>query len=141
MSPRWISKDGEWHPAKEHVVLPHLSGTDKEVYDGPDRAALLVLFQEKVDHLGSNFKHDPDLLMRVKSLGYENIEQYCKEVGYDEKKAEEDFKEKAVKVESHEIEKRVKMVETLGGGIDSTGQGQDTIGGFGEEKLNPLNKK
>jgi len=134
MSPRWVSKGGEWHPAKEHVVLPHLAGTDKEVYDGPDRAALYVLFQEKVDHLGQNFKHDVDLLNRIKQLGYKDIKDYCKIIGYDEEKAEKDFQEKASQVKSHEIEEKVKAIERLGGGADLSGGGADKYGGFGKPK-------
>ena len=129
--PSWISKGGEWHPAKEHAVLPHLSGTDKEVYDGPDRAALFVLFQEKQESLGQSFRHDPDLLNRIKQLGYKDIDDYCKSVGYDEEKAEKDFQEKATKVTKHEIEKRVEAINTPGGGMDTSGGGLDKPGGFG----------
>jgi glycerol-3-phosphate O-acyltransferase len=131
---RWVSKGGEWHPAKEHAVLPHLAGTDKEIYDGPDRAALYELFQQKVEHLGQNFKHDVDLLNRIKQLGYKDMKEYCKAVGYDEEKAEKDFQEKAAQVKSHEIEAKIKAIETLGGGADLSGGGADKYGGFGKPK-------
>jgi len=80
--PTWISKNGEWYPAKEHAVLPHLAGTSKEIYDGPDRAALLALWIESgrpedakrcMDHLGSNFKSDPDFINRVRQLGFKDV--------------------------------------------------------------------
>jgi len=129
--PRWVSKGGKWYPAKEHVVLPHLAGTDKEVYDGPDRAALFELFQQKVEHLGMDFRHDPELLNRIKNLGYENIDDYCKSVGFDEEKMNKEFEEKAAVIKSHEIEKRVEAINTPGGGIDTSGGGQDKTGGVG----------
>ena len=57
-----------WHPAKEHVVLPHLAGTKNEVYDGPDRAALLELFKQKVETLGQDFRTNPEFLQAIRIL-------------------------------------------------------------------------
>lgn len=134
----WISKGGKWYPAKEHAVLPHLAGTDKEIYDGPDRAALYELYEQKVEYLGIDFKHDPDLLNRVKQLGYKDIDEYAKVHGYDEIKADEEFKAKAAIVAQKEITKRVEEIKNVGGGIDTTGSGKDIIGGFGDEHMRPL---
>jgi len=132
--PRFVSKDGKWYPAKEHAVLPHLAGTDKEVYDGPDRAALFVLFQEKVDHLGQDFRHDIELINRVRQLGYKDVNAYAKADGYDKEKAHKELEEKGEVVSKHEIEEKVKGVEVLGGGKDFSGQGNDKYGGFGKPK-------
>ncbi len=139
--PNWVSKDGKWFPAKEHVVLPHMSGkvdpkTGKslEVYDGPDRAALFELFKQKVEHLGMDFRDDVELITRVKQLGYKSVDEYAKVMGYDPEKATKNFEEKASKVNLHELPKKVKEIEILGGGKDFAGQGQDRKGGFGLPK-------
>ena len=134
MSPRWVSKDGVWHPAKEHVVLPHLAGTKNEVYDGPDRAALFELYKVKKETLGHDFRKDADLINRVRQLGYESVDEYAKAMGYDQEKVEQEFKEKASSVTKHELPKRVEAIKTLGGGKDFAGQGEDRYGGFGKPK-------
>lgn len=125
--PTWISKGGEWHPAKEHAVLPHLVGTSKEVYDGPDRAALLALWQESgkpedakrcMTHLGSNFKNDPDFVNRVRQLGFDNVAKYLEFIGYDEKAEMAKADAAMVTVKSHEVLKRAKAIENDGGGVE-----------------------
>jgi hypothetical protein len=125
--PTYISKGGEWYPAHEHVVLPHLTGTSREVYDGPDRAALYALWVESgkpedakrcLDHLGSNFKNDPDFVNRVRQLGFTSVDEYLKFVGYDEKAAMAEAEKKITTVKSHEIVKRAKAVENDGGGVE-----------------------
>ena len=76
--PSYVSKDGVWYPAKEHVVLPHLTGTPNEVYDGPDRAAEFELAQTfgidedgkpKETTFGMDFRTDPELINRARQLG------------------------------------------------------------------------
>jgi hypothetical protein len=125
--PTFISKQGEWYPAKEHAVLPHLSGTPREVYDGPDRAALLLLWQESgkpedakrcMDHLGIHFKNDPDFVNRVRQMGFDSVDKYLAFIGYDEKEAGKLAEENLVRVKSHEILKRAKAVDTEGGGVE-----------------------
>ena len=149
--PRYISLRGVCYPAKEKVGLTNITkevkkitrpdGTIQEVqpgepfiYEGPDRAALYELWQIKADTLGMDFKRDPDLLMRVKGLGYANLDDYLKEIGWDDAKAEEIFKKNATEIKSHEIEKRADEIKALGGGKDFAGNGQDMYGGFGEPK-------
>lgn len=125
--PTWISKGGEWFPAKEHAVLPHLAGTAKEIYDGPDRAALLALWQESgkpedakrcLTHLGQNFKSDPDFVNRVRQLGFESVDKYLAFIGYDEKAANAEAERNLVTVKSHEVLKRAKAIEVDGGGVE-----------------------
>jgi hypothetical protein len=125
--PTFISKGGEWYPAKEHAVLPHLSGTDREIYDGPDRAALLMLWQESgkpedalkcMTFLGSNFKSDPDFINRVRQLGFDNVDKYLAFIGYDEKKANAQAEKNMVTVTSHQVLKRAKAIENDGGGVE-----------------------
>jgi hypothetical protein len=132
--PRFISKDGVWHPAKEHAVLPHLAGTENEVYDGPDRAALFELYKQKVNTLGVDFRQDPELINRTRQLGYESVDDYAKAMGYDKEAVEKNFEEKAAQVTKHELPDRVESIKTLGGGRDFAGQGEDAYGGFGKPK-------
>ena len=141
--PTFISKDGVWHPAKEKVGLVNLSGKTKTVngikikpgdpyiYEGPDRASLFRLYEEKTETLGMNFKQDPEFINRVRQLGF-TMEDYLQSVGYDEAKVEAEFKKKAAVVTKHEIGQQVKAIETLGGGVDTSGIGKNRYGGFGE---------
>ena len=135
--PRYISKDGEWYPAKEKVSLIDHVGTDGRapgepyIYEGPDRAALFELFRAGVEKFGINFMHDPELKHRVQSLGFKSVKAYAKAVGYDPEKAKEEFEKKAAVVSKHELPKKVEAIRKLGGGVDTSGGGQDRYGGFG----------
>jgi hypothetical protein len=145
--PNYVSLDGEWYPAKEKVSLKNitdepkkivkLDGTeeivqpgDPYIYEGPDRAALFELYKAGVEKFGIDFHHDPELLNRIKQLGFKNVDEYAKSMGYDKKKVQEEFEKKASVVNKYELPKRVKAIETMGGGIDFAGQGQDRPGGF-----------
>ena len=146
MCPNYISVDGEFHPAKERVALKNLSGTMKEVdgkeikpgedyiYEGSDRAALFELYKAGVEKFGINFHHDAELLHRVKQLGFKDVNEYCKAVGYNKEKVKQEAEEKTAKVTLHDLPAKVKAIEKLGGGIDTSGGGQDKYGGFGEPK-------
>jgi len=144
--PSYVSDGGVWHPAKEHVVLPHLAGTDKEVYDGPDRAAELELAaahgvdedgKPKVTTFGMNFRKDPDFINRVRQLGYKSMDEYLADIGYDEAEVEKRFQAKAAMIVKHAPTPRAKEKAMLGGGIDTSGKGADLIGGFGDERERP----
>ena len=139
--PTYISVEGKWKPAQEHVVLPHLSGTDKEVYDGPDRAAEFALFEAKEKEFGIDFRLDSDFLQRVKQLGFKDLNDYLDFIGYDSEKAKKTAEANLAKVNMHTPPERHEAVEPLGGGKDFTGQGNDVIGGFGEEKLRKRGEK
>jgi hypothetical protein len=133
--PNYVSKDGVWYPAKEKVGLVKKDGTPY-VYSGEDRAALYELWQQKVETLGIDFRHDPDLLSRIKSLGFNDIDDYLKSIGYDKEAVEKNFKKNAAVVNKHELPARIAAIETMGGGTDTSGQGNDIPGGFGEpEKI------
>ena len=150
--PRFISKDGVWHPEKEKIALKNISDEtivnpstegknvgeevapgDDFIYEGPDRAALFELFKAKVETLGQDFHHDMDLIQRVRNLGFKDVKSYAKLVGYDKEKVEEEFEKKASIVNKHELPKRVKAIDSLAGGRDTSGGGQDRVGGFGEQ--------
>lgn len=151
--PRWITDEkGVWHPAKEKVALrnnrkePMINPSatwssyygevvqpgEVFIYEGPDRAAMFELFDQKVDSLGADFHNDPDLVSRVKQMGYKDVTEYSKVMGYDEKKAKDRFAKEATKVAQHELPEKVEAIKRLGGGQDLSGQGNDTYGGFGE---------
>jgi hypothetical protein len=138
--PNYVSKGGVFYPAKEHAVLPHLSGTDKEVYDGPDRAAEFELAQAhgmdtdgkpKVTTFGIDFRKDPEFVNRVRQMGYKDINEYLKDIGYDEASEEEKFNKLAAVIVKHKEPDKKPASEVLGGGKDFSGQGKDKYGGFG----------
>lgn len=131
--PKWLSKGGTWFPRKERVALKKPDGTPY-IYEGADRAALFELWDQKVENLGMDFRYDPELLNRVRQLGFKDMEEYLKYIGYDEKKVEEHFKKHASIINKHELPEKIKAIETMGGGTDTSGQGGDIPGGFGKPK-------
>jgi len=142
--PNYVSHEGIWHPAKEKVGLINKSGKtikveDKEVndgepyiYEGPDRAALFELFKDNVETLGMSFKNNPEFLSAVRNMGFSNVDEYLKSIGYDDQKALDEFIEKAAEVKRHELPKKVEAIKVLGGGKDFAAQGEDQYGGFGK---------
>jgi hypothetical protein len=139
--PTYVSDGGVWHPAKEHAVLPHLAGTDKEVYDGPDRAAMEEMAKAsgvdengypKETTFGIPFERDPDLLNRAKQLGFKDTMEYALATGYDPIKAKEEFSKKASVINKYEKPKRQPERQIDGGGKDLSGQGKDVYGGLGD---------
>ena len=146
---RWVSKDGIWHPAKEKVALKNITDKVKVIggqtvqpgepyiYEGPDRAALFELFEQKVETLGQDFRQDIELINRVKQLGYNSVDDYAKAMGYDKDKVEALFNKNASVVTQHELPKRVEALNELGGGTDMSGQGKSIVGGFGEPEVKP----
>ena len=145
--PSYISKRGILVPAKEHAVLPHLSGTANEIYDGPDRAAEEELAlahgvdengKPKVGHFGIDYHNDPDIINRARALGYKDVKEFAKAMGYSDTPEQEEaqIKEKEKIVNKYTPLKRSKANEKLGGGTDTTGQGQDRLGGFGTKPEN-----
>ena len=149
---RYISRDGVFHPAKEKIGLTnHSSETIKNpsaeyskhhgedvlagepfIYEGPDRDAMFELWKSKEETLGVPFWQDPDLIARTRQLGYKTVKTYAKAMGWDPEKVKKDFEQKASVVTKHELPKAVAAVKRMGGGKDTSGQGQDKYGGFGE---------
>lgn len=137
--PTFISVQGEMRPAKETVGLTNHSDktitvNGKEVgpgmpyvYEGPDRAALFMLWEQSgkpedakqcMTYLGSSFRTDPEFIARVRQMGFSNIDEYLKAIGYDEVADKKRCEEKAMTVKSHEVVKRAKEIEVYGGGIE-----------------------
>jgi hypothetical protein len=144
--PKYVSDRGVWHPMKEKVSLtnhsdkpieyPIGSGTmiqpgEPFIYEGPDRQAMFELFKAKQETFGTDFRRDPDLLARVRGLGYDNIKQYLKEVGFNEAETDKDVEAKASKVNMHELPARVANIEVMSGGSDTSGTGNDMKGDWG----------
>lgn len=157
---RFISKEGEWYPANERVILtnhstksiknPSTKGKyvdemvapgEQFIYEGPCRAALFELYEAKIDKLGQSFRKNPDFLQSIRTQGFNSIDEYLTFIGYNKEEAEASFKANASVVTKHEIGKRVKAMDTMGGGKDFSGQGEDIIGGFGDPKIKSAKNK
>jgi hypothetical protein len=159
---RWITDEkGVWHPAKEKVSLRNNSNRpiknpsatwskycdeviqpgDVYIYEGPDRAALYELWEQKIEQMGQDFHTNSDMIQRARELGYKSVDAFVTAMGFDVEKAKKRFDEQAAKIEPHELPKKVEAIEILAGGLDKSGSGQDIVGGFGDEQIRPASKK
>lgn len=142
---RFISKDGKWYPAREKVGLVNRTGKDIKhpitgeivkagepyIYEGPDRDALYELWKAEVEYFGEDFRKSTDFQQMIRNRGFKNEKEYLKFIGFDEKESEEEFEKKAAVLPKDEIKKKSEAIQTLGGGADTSGSGQDRYGGFG----------
>lgn len=152
--PTFVSNQGKWYPAKEMVGLTNVGKTpikykgrtinpgEPFVYKGPDREAVKMLHEAGEEHLGTDFRRDPEFLQAVRNMGFQSGEQgvkdYLDAIGYDEAKEKKKFEERASVVKSHELPKKAEEIRELGGGRDTTGnKNNDLIGGFGDERARP----
>lgn len=149
--PRYVSILGKFYPAKERVVLKN---TSKEVfinpsaeyskyageevqpgqefiYEGPDRKAMTKLYKEGLEFFGSDFRKSPEFLQMLRELNFKDEKEYFKFMGIDVDKELETANAKADKVTGHELPARVSAIEKMGGGMDTSGGGNDRLGGFG----------
>lgn len=118
--PSWISVNGVWKPKKERVY-----DTKKdEIYEGPDRAALEILEEEKVEHLGMPIENDPQLLEIAQRMGL-SVEDYIKRFAPSKKQVEAQ-QEEHNKVVDHKPEPKRRGVKPRGGGVTITGGFGDT---------------
>lgn len=117
--PSWISKMGIWGPAKERAYDPKKD----EIYEGPDRAALEVLKEENVDHLGMEVENDPQLLEVAQRYGM-TVPQYLERFKPSQKQVEETTKAQEV-VQDHKDAPKKRGVKPRGGGVTISG-------GFGD---------
>ena len=150
--PRYISILGKCVPAKERVVLKNTSNevfinpSDPEyskyageeiqpgaefIYEGPDRKAMCDLHKEGVDHFGQDFRKSPDFLELLRKFNFKNEKEYFKFVGFEVKEALDKAEALASKVTGHELPAKVAEIKKLGGGNDTSGEGNIRYGGFG----------
>ena len=143
----FYSVKGKWYASKERIALKNKSDKpfkykgetinpgDDFIYQGPDREALKAIHLSGNDHLGTDFRQDPEFRQFVRQQGFEKIEDYLKYIGYDEKADEEKLNKHAEVVNKHQMDKKVKEIKVIGGGKDTSGNSNnDLIGGFGVEK-------
>ena len=123
----WISKDGKWTPKKEHVVLPEFQGTDKEVYDGPDRDASQYLKEQGLEYLGEDFRDNPDMHDVAAKFNCKDPEEFAKKRGWKPEVEEKKFEEKESQVVTHRNPIRIKGNEPQGGGVNIKGGWKDTL--------------
>jgi hypothetical protein len=149
--PSYVSRGGVWYPQKERTALKNYSNktiknpsTDEKfkdedikpgedyIYSGPDRASLFELWKAKVETFGEDFRRNPEFLQAVRNMGYSTYKTYLKDIGFDEAKLEEDFKNNSEKVNTHELPEKVQAIDALAGGRDFSGSGKDMKGGFSQ---------
>jgi len=155
--PNYVSRDGVWYIAKEKVALKNNSNQtitnpseegskyfeekvgpgEPFIYEGPDRAALFELFQAdpsgEMTTMGQHFTDDVDLQDRVRQRGYKSVADYAKAVGYNKEKSEARFANLIADIKTHDLPKRVAMIEAAQSGGDNTaGNTGHMKGNFGE---------
>ena len=144
---------GVWHPKQEkNLALKNKSdvtmvvdGKDIKpgedfIYNGPDREAKRFIIEEEgpgSKTMGRHFTRDPEFIKAVKTMGFNNAEEYLKFIDYDEdvlKKKESELLDEV----SHQAPEEHEETLISGGGKDMSGtKANDSIGGFGDERLRP----
>lgn len=151
---KFISIGGEWSPRIEQFSMENTFGKTIEsdlivgpdgshkakpgelfIYTGPDREAVKMLKEENLDFFGRNFKTDPEFLQATRNMGFNNPDEYLKMIGYKEEEEIEKQKKKAKVITKGGIKEVSEEVAYLAGGKDTSGNKNDFIGGFGEQKL------
>jgi general stress protein YciG len=151
--PNFVSVGGVWKPRKESAMMTNTFGKTIEsefitasdgshvvkpgenfLYNGPDREAVKKIKEE--GEQGRHFKNDPEFLQAVRNMGFNNVEEYLKHIGYNEK-SDKEKQEKLIGItNAHEDPKKVEEILVLAGGKDMSGnKSNDVIGGFGPERL------
>ena len=130
--PRFISKNGDWKPAKEKVALTNPKTGEPFVYEGPDRAAQEMMKEMGVTSLGTHFSQDPEWINRVRQLYSMSMPEYMKMMGYDEKTSLEEFEKKMKEVNLHSDPKRNKAARQRSGGANTAGNSGHYEGDFGD---------
>lgn len=151
---KFISIGGEWSPRVEQFSMTNTFGKVLEsdlivgpdgshkvnpgeifIYTGPDREAVKMLKAENLEFFGRNFKSDPEFLQATRNMGFNSPDEYLKMIGYKEEEVVEKQKKEAKVIKRGGIKKVAEEVAYLAGGKDTSGNKNDFIGGFGEQKL------
>ncbi len=120
-------------------------------YEGPDRAAMYQWWEENgmptyeqimampqgSITMGQEFRQNDEFMKQFRiareAHGYQNMQEYLKDIGYDEKLAHEKFLKKASVVQLHDLPNRVPEIKKVGGGDDRANPGKNQrLGGWGE---------
>jgi len=151
---QFISIGGEWSPRVEQFSMVNNFGKTIEsdlivgpdgshkvkvgemfIYTGPDREAVKMLKEENLDFFGRNFKTDPEFIQATRNLGFNSPDEYLKNIGFNEEEEIKKQKKKAKIINKGGIKKTSEEVAYLAGGKDTSGNKNNFIGGFGEERL------
>lgn len=120
-------------------------------YEGPCRAAMFQWWEEngrpgaeKIKAMapgsvtmGENFRSNIEFMEQYSKFrtmfGFQNVDEYLKYLGFDEKKSHERFLKMASVVAIHDLPNRVPEIKKIGGGDDRANPGKNIkYGGFGE---------
>ena len=152
--PRFVSIMGKFYPEKERVVLKNTTnnvlinpsaeyskyaGEEVQpgaefIYEGPCRKAMTQLYKEGLEYYGQDFRKSPDFLEVLRKFNFKNDKEYFKFYGIDVEKEVEQSESRIAKITSHELPSKVEAIQKIGGGIDTSGQGNERYGGFGLPK-------
>lgn len=114
------------------------------IYDGPDREAMRIIKQEggkDATFLGEDFRDDPEFLQSCRNRGFNDVDEYLKNIGFDEKNSVEEGNKLIEKQVSHTPEEPQEETLIMGGGQDRSGNiDNDSIGGFGDERVRPASE-
>ena len=139
----WVSKDGEFFPAKEKVSLVNTTGKtivvngksvgpdEPYIYEGPDRGATEYLQEQGVKSLGQKWYNDPEIISRIRQVHNCSIEEYKQMMGYDEKTTSEEFEKKFSQVNLHKDPPRKQGSRFNSGGKNTAGNSGHIEGDFG----------
>lgn len=116
--PSWTSILGIWGPKKERVYLPK----EDRIYEGPDRAAMEVLKDENLTHLGIPVADDPQI-MELAQQRHMTVAKYLKTYMPKKEELAKIQAEQEAKVEDHKPQTPKRGVKPVTGKIS---------GGFGE---------
>lgn len=130
--PQFISKLGEWVPAEEYHVNPNAKPGENPVYKGPDRAAVEMLKEQGVEKLGQPYNTDPELVIRARQLGFKDVDEYLRTVGWDKNKAVASAEKASAELHTHADPARKQPIRPDTGGRDYSMQGNDRHGGIGK---------
>ena len=125
----YVSKNGEWKPAKEKVAIVNAKG-EPEVYEGPDRAALADIKAGNIE--SKPFWKDTEWINRVRQLHNMSMEEYMVSVGFDEKTSLEEFEKKMKEVNLHKDLPRRPATRFKSGGANTAGSSGHLEGDFGD---------
>lgn len=120
-------------------------------YEGPDRASMYQWWEENGKPsaaqikdmepgsitFGEDFRSNSEFMEQYAKFrnmfGFQNVEEYLKYLGYDEKKSHDRFLKKASIVQIHDLPNRVPEIKKVGGGDDRANPGKNIkLGGWGE---------